>query len=99
MALALHGAMLRISVRIDGDMGTCVDLEGQIIGPWVGELGRICEPLLGGTRPLTLDLAAVSFVGRDGVDLLARLRHARVTLRNCSRLIDEQLKARETNGH
>ena len=84
---------------MDGDVGACVDLEGQIIGPWVGELARICEPLLGGTRPLTLDLAAVSFVGREGVALLARLRHDGVTLRNCSRLIDEQLKARETNGH
>jgi hypothetical protein len=91
--------MLRISVRTDGDAGTHVDLEGQIIGPWVGELARVCEPLLGGTRPLTLDLAAVSFVGREGVDLLVRLRHDRVMLRNCTRLIDEQLKAREANGH
>jgi hypothetical protein len=36
-----------------------------------------------GPAPLTLDLAAVSFVGREGVDLLARLRRERVTLRNC----------------
>jgi anti-anti-sigma regulatory factor len=91
--------MLRISVRTDGDGGTCVDLEGQIIGPWVGELAHVCEPLLRGPRLLTLDLAAVSFVGREGVGLLARLRHDRVTLRNCSRLVDEQLKARQPNGH
>jgi len=91
--------MLRISVRTDGDGGTSLALEGQLIGPWVGELARVCEPLLGGPRPLTLDLAAVSFVGREGVNLLARLRHDHVTLRNCSRLVDEQLKARATNGH
>ncbi|HKZ08557.1 MAG TPA: hypothetical protein VJU81_24025 [Methylomirabilota bacterium] len=59
----------------------------------------MCEPLLGSTRPLILDLGAVSFVGREGVDLLARLRRGRVTLRNCSRLLHEQLKAREANGH
>jgi hypothetical protein len=91
--------MLRISVRTDGDAGTHVDLEGRLIGPWVDELARVCEHLLSGTRPVTLDLAAVSFVGREGVDLLTRLRLARVTLRNCSCLIHEQLKAREANGH
>jgi hypothetical protein len=91
--------MLRISVQAEGETGTRVDLEGQIIGPWVDELARVCEPLLSGTRPVTLNLAAVSFVGREGVDLLTRLRLARVTLRNCSRLIHEQLKAREANGH
>ena len=90
--------MLRISIRTDGNAGARVVLEGQIIGPWVGELARVCEPLLdAGT--LTLDLGAVSFVGRDGVELLARLKGSRVTLRNCTRLLHEQLKAREANGH
>ena len=91
--------MLRISVRANGGAGTRVDLEGQIIGPWVGELARVCEPLLDAGKLLTLDLGAVSFVGRDGIELLARLRGNRVTLRNCSRLLHEQLKAREANGH
>ena len=91
--------MLRISLRTDGDAGTRVELEGQLIGPWVGELARVCEPLLAQARPLILDLAAVSFVGREGVDLLARLGARRVTLQNCSRLIHEQLKARTANGH
>lgn len=91
--------MLRISVRTDGEAGTRVHLEGQIIGPWVDELARVCEPLLGVPQPLTLDLAAVSFVGREGVALLTRLRCGRVTLQNCSRLLHEQMKAREANGH
>lgn len=91
--------MLRISIRTNGNAGARVDLEGQLIGPWVGELARVCEPLLDAGKPLTLDLGAVSFVGRDGIELLARLRGNRVTLRNCSRLLHEQLKAREANGH
>jgi anti-anti-sigma regulatory factor len=91
--------MLRISVRASGDTGPRIDLEGQLIGPWVGELARLCEPLARGPRPLTLDLSEVSFVGRDGVDLLARLRAGRVILQNCSRLIDEQLRARGANEH
>jgi|RhiMethySRZTD1v2_1073278.scaffolds.fasta_scaffold00055_72 hypothetical protein len=99
MRLAFHGGMLRISMRTDGNAGACAVLEGQIIGPWVGELARVCEPLLDGGKPLILDLGAVSFVGRDGIELLARLKGSGVSLRNCTRLLHEQLKAREANGH
>jgi hypothetical protein len=54
---------------------------------------RACEPFLGNGRGLTLDFSRVSFVDRDGVALCRRLRLGRVTLRNCSPFVEEQLNA------
>ena len=90
--------MLRISTS-GAPEGTWLTLEGQVIGPWIEELERACEPLLRAGHALTLDLAAVSFVGREGVDLLWTLRARAVVLRNCSRLVEEQLNVRAPNGH
>ena len=66
-------------------------LEGQLIGPWVDELERTCDRLLA-TRPVTLDLADVSFVERRGVHLLRTLGTRGVPLLRCSPLVAEQLK-------
>jgi hypothetical protein len=97
-AIACMGTVLRISIS-SAPEGTRLMLEGQLIGPWVGELEQACSPLQSQGFPLVLDLAAVSFVGREGVDLLWELRDRGVILRNCSRLVDEQLKAKASHGH
>jgi RNA polymerase sigma-70 factor, ECF subfamily len=68
-------------------------LEGRVIGPWVEELGRACEPVLASGQELYLDLSGVSFLGRDGVALLLELRDRRVALLHCSAFVAEQLKA------
>jgi len=62
--------------------GTVLQLEGQIIGPWVDELQHTCDRLLT-VSPITLDLAHVSFVTR-GVPLL-----------HCSPFVAEQLRVQE----
>ena len=67
-------------------------LEGQIIGPWVDELHRTCDRLLGG-RALTLDLSHVSFVERRGIELLRELGDRGVPLIHCTPFVAEQLKA------
>lgn len=67
-------------------------LEGRVIGPWVDELRRACEPL--GGRALTLDLAGVSFVDRRGVELLRTLGAGDVAIIRCSPFVAEQLKVR-----
>ena len=71
---------------------TVLRLEGQVIGPWVEELKRSCEPVLARGATLTLDFSDVSFVDRDGVLFLLSLRHRRAALQNCSPFIVEQLK-------
>lgn len=90
-------AVLRISTHEAAD-GTWLTLEGQLVGPWVAELAQACAPLLSQGLRLTLDLAGVSFVGREGLELLWKLRDSQVALRNSSRFVDEQLKARASDG-
>lgn len=72
--------------------GTVLHLEGQIIGPWVDELRRTCDGLMG-NGAIALDLAHVSFVERRGLDLLRALAARGVRLRRCSAFVAEQLKA------
>jgi hypothetical protein len=86
--------MLKIDVADQvGEQGITVRLEGRMVGPWVQELQRACEPYLGNGHVLTLDFGGVSFIGREGVALCRVLerRHARFT--NCSPFIKEQLNA------
>jgi hypothetical protein len=83
--------MLRI-VTIEPAEGRAVlQLEGQIIGPWIDELERTCGALAG--RALTLDLTSVSFVERRGVQLLRSLDARGVPLLHCSPFVAEQLRA------
>jgi hypothetical protein len=70
-----------------------VTLEGQIIGPWVDELDRVCHQMIDGSVPVVLDLSAISFVSRAGVDLLDRLHARGVRVCNCSAFVREQIKA------
>src|SRR5262249_59957233 len=85
-------AMLRI-VASEGNGESTLHLEGQVIGPWVGELGRVCDAMLATGARLVLDLTSVTFVGREGVRLLWRLRDQHVSVFNCSGFVAEQLKA------
>jgi len=90
--------VLKISV-LEGESGrTTLELEGQLIGPWIGELERVCAPLVRRGTPLRLDLRAVSFVARDGVELLCNLRDQSVTIGDCSTFVREQLRAGGAHG-
>lgn len=84
--------MLKIVATTQSEDTVVLHLEGQVIGPWVAELERVCEPIIARGRQLELDLATVSFVGREGVELLSRLRLGRARLLNCSGFVAEQLK-------
>jgi anti-anti-sigma regulatory factor len=71
-------------------------IEGQVSGPWIEELRRVCNETLGGnghgSQRLVLDLADVSFVDADGVALFRELAARRVILTNASLFVTEQLK-------
>jgi anti-anti-sigma regulatory factor len=84
--------MLRIELFDRRDGTTTLELAGRVGGPWVDELSRSCERVLGIGGALTVDLGQVSFVDRDGVQFLKRLRARDVALVNCSPFIAEQLK-------
>lgn len=83
--------MLRIELLDKRDGTTTLELAGRVVGPWVEELGRSCERALAIGGTLSVDLAQVSFVDRDGVQFLKRLRARDVALVNCSPFIAEQL--------
>jgi hypothetical protein len=87
--------MLKIVLDQNSTGPAILSLEGQVIGPWVGELERACEPILAGGIELSLDLGSVSFLSREGVRLLWKLRDRRVALLHCSAFVAEQLKSLE----
>ena len=62
-----------------------------LVGAWVDEVRRACEPFLGNGADLTLDFTRVSFVDRDGVALCRELRRGHASLRNCSPFVKEQI--------
>jgi len=90
--------MLKIVVDESREPGPVLRLEGQLIGPWVEELGRVSVPLLDRPRPLHLDLRSGSFVSREGADLLRGLRDRDARLLHCSPFVAEQLKRRADEG-
>lgn len=85
--------MLKIVVIETAGNGPTLHLEGRVIGPWVGELRRSCDEILASGAALTLDLAEVLFVERDGVRLLKKLVEGGVAVVNCPAFVNEQLKA------
>jgi len=68
-------------------------LEGQVKGPWVPELRRVCAATGTGIADgLELDLAGVTFVDAEGVALFRELVTEGVLVTNCSPFVAEQLK-------
>jgi anti-anti-sigma regulatory factor len=88
--------MLRILQATARGGPVVLRLEGQVRGRWVDELRRLSSEIL--QKPasrLELDLAEVSFLDADGVELLRELSSRHVSLNNCSLFVAQQLKAVE----
>jgi hypothetical protein len=90
--------MLRIDIEDVPSGAVRLRMQGQVIGAWVEELERVCEPLLADGGGLALDLSGVGFVSREGAELLRRLRERGAALHGCSRLVAEQLKGAAGGG-
>ena len=67
-------SMLKITTLIHAE-STTLRLEGRLAGPWVQELERCWDSIVGTmtTHPLTVDLSAVTYVDSDGKDLLKKI--------------------------
>jgi hypothetical protein len=86
--------MLRIVPEGGPPRETRLRLHGRVVGPWVEELHRVCTEVLSGSHRLSLDLGEVSFLDRQGVQLVLALGARRdVALVNCSGFVAEQLRA------
>ena len=84
--------MLKISQTGTPNHSVTLKLEGRVVGPWVGELRRICEPLLAENRVLKLDLAEVSYVDAEGIAALNNFKSRGVKLKHCSPFVEQQIK-------
>jgi ABC-type transporter Mla MlaB component len=84
--------MLKISQAGTPNHSVTLKLEGRVVGPWVEELRRICEPLLAEDRALKLDLAEVSYVDAGGVAALNSFTSRGAELKNCSPFVEQQIK-------
>ena len=84
--------MLKISQAGKPGQNFTLKLEGRVVGPRVGELKQICEPLVNNGSTLTLDLADVSFADQHGAAVLASFSQRGVRLINPTPFLTEQLK-------
>ena len=78
--------MLKITTLTNAE-STALRLEGRLAGPWVQELERCWDSVLGATtnHPLTVDLSAVTYVDSEGKDLLKKIHKqgARLVASGC----------------
>jgi len=84
--------MLKIREVQDSTGATTLYLEGEILGPWLGEIRRCCDLVLSTGRHLTINLAEVSFVDREAMPMLRELAERHVALCDCSPFVAEQVK-------
>src|SRR5881397_683798 len=84
--------MMRIT-RVPGTDGVArLHIEGRLTGDGVKELAASCEAYLAVRHPLLLDVADVTFVDREGLDLLEAVVRRGAALRGCSPFLDELLR-------
>jgi ABC-type transporter Mla MlaB component len=84
--------VLKISIISDSDQAIQYQLEGNLVGPWVEELQRLCDEALSHQKAVSLDLEKVWFVDPRGVALLRDLARKQVSQVNCSQFVTQQLK-------
>ena len=83
--------MLRIQRHEDDGRRVVLALHGRLVGDWAELLERECAELTGWGRRIVLDLSEVIFVGRTGLDALARLSRSGVEMVGYSPLIAAML--------
>ena len=83
-----------LKIQADGRTGQDVTLwlDGLVAGRWVEVLRESCEVALNRSVRLTLNLANVSFVDREGGVLLRSLIDRQVGLVNVSPFVAEQIR-------
>jgi anti-anti-sigma regulatory factor len=86
--------MLKISKRTGSGVPIVLQLEGQVVGPWVDELRRACAEAARSAdgRRLILDLSGVSFLDADAIALFHQLVTDHVSIANYSVFVGAQLK-------
>lgn len=90
--------MLKISIQESERDKVTLLLAGRIANSEVEQLGASCRQILESGSKLTLDLAGVSFIDRNGVALVHNLEDQRAQLVNTSPFVGEQLKRKKSTA-
>ena len=77
---------MRITPTRIADVDT-LKVEGRLAGQWVDELSRAATSARAEASRVVLDLAQVTFVDADGINLLRALRDGGVALTDCSSFV------------
>jgi ABC-type transporter Mla MlaB component len=83
--------VLRITETARSEATRTFRLEGKLLGPWLGELSKLCAQSLERSEQVHLDLAAVAFADAAGARLMDDLIRQGVTVVECSGFIAELL--------
>jgi hypothetical protein len=83
--------MLRITDSGPNPSGSTIKLEGKLLKPWVEEVRGLFDAAKGPTLPL-LDLSCLSFIDREGMELLQQLLGRGVRITRCSPFVAELLR-------
>lgn len=88
--------MFRIHIN-DAEEATTFMLEGRLVGAWVKELESCLQGALAAEprRSIVVNLADVSFVDADGIDLLTRMRRQGVRLASTGIMMNAIVEAIE----
>lgn len=84
--------MLRVSEVGSTEDAATLRLEGEVIGSDVEQVRQVIEQSLAAGVHLTLDLAELLFVDREGIALFRKLAGCQVEFINSSPFLTEQLK-------
>ncbi len=76
--------MLRIEKLSEDNATVTLKLDGRIVGQWVAILEEECTQVLKQRKKLILDCADVSFIGREGIEMLGKLKGKCVQCVHCS---------------
>jgi hypothetical protein len=83
--------MLRLTRTQERPLQVTLKAEGRMVAEWVDLLEAECRELATGERRVLLDLADVSYVDRRGIEMLRQLTDGRISIVNCSPLLEELL--------
>jgi hypothetical protein len=85
-------AMLKISTIESMDGMMKIRIDGQISGEGVMLLHKTCTAYLDQGLQLSVDLQNVSFVDRDGITMVRKLKEYKVEFSNAPPFIAEQIR-------
>ncbi|MSS71126.1 MAG: hypothetical protein EXS64_06530 [Candidatus Latescibacteria bacterium] len=85
--------MLRITQI--GESPSTLKVEGRIISDWAAVLEDESRKLIEAKQAVVLDFSNVSFIDRQGVATVRRLKAGDVRIINCSPLIEDMLNGEE----